>query len=168
MSPSRRKSIYRPAQLFRALGKKNGTPLGKTGFTLLELMVVLLLMALLAGVTAPSVSRFLSSLNFREQTANVLASLRYARLMAITKGQQVSVTFDDSSGKIIYFSGAVNEQKEFDIAEDASFTLEPPEITFFPEGQATPARLISEKGSKVVRYTMDPLTALPVPEPPPK
>lgn len=159
------KSNYRLSQLARAFGKSKYSTAAKEGFTILELMVVLLLVALLAGITAPATSRFLSNLNFREQTGKVLASLRYARLMAIAKGQQVSVTFDDSNGRIVYLSGAVNEQKEFDMAEDASFTLEPPEITFYPEGQATPAILISEKGNKVVRYMMDPLTALPVPEP---
>ena len=144
------------------MGKKNRSI---AGFTLLELMVVLLLVALLAGVTAPATGRFLSSLSFREQTANLLASLRYARLMAITKGQQVSVTMNDSDGRIISLSGAVSEEKDFELPEDSSFSFEPPEIVFYPEGQATPATLISTKGERVRKFFMDPLTALPIPEP---
>lgn len=134
------------------------------GFTLLELMVVLLLVALLAGVTAPATGRFLSNLTYREQTANILASLRYARLMAITKGQEVTATLQDSEGRILYLSGAVTEEKEFDLGEDFTFTLEPAEIVFYPEGQATPATIISAKGDRVRRFVMDPLTALPLPE----
>ena len=161
MSRTAFKNIHPPAAFWKYRKKS----CGKSGFTLLELMVVLLLVALLAGVTAPAIGRFMNNLNFREQTANILASLRYARLMAITNGQQVSVTLDDSNGRIVYLSGAVTEEKVFDMAEDASFTLDPPEIVFYPEGQATPATLTSERGGRIVRYIMDPLTALPIPAP---
>lgn len=134
------------------------------GFSLIELMVVLLLLSLLVGVVAPATGRFLDNLAFRKQTSSFLSGLRYARLTAISKGREVEVSLDEIDGTILSFTGAVIEEIEFDLDEDASFTLDPSTITFYPEGYVTPASLSSEKGSRVQNFILDPLTALPIAE----
>lgn len=125
----------------------------------------MLLLSLLVGVVAPATGRFLDNLAFRKQTSAILASLRYARLTAITKGRDVQVAIDETDGRTLSFTGAVTEEKEFDLDEDASFVLEPSTIIFYPEGYVTPASLTSEKGPRVQNFTLDPLTAIPIPEP---
>lgn len=129
----------------------------------MELMVVMLLLSLLVGVVSPATGRFLDNLAFRKQTSSILASLRYARLTAITKGQEVEVELSETDGATLSITGAVTEKIEFDLDEDASFVLDPAIITFYPEGHVTPASLSSEKGGRIQRFVLDPLTALPIP-----
>lgn len=57
-----------------------------TGLTLIELMVVMVLMVLLAGVTAPSLVAAHREGRIRAATRQVLARLRYARSRAVTSG----------------------------------------------------------------------------------
>lgn len=125
---------------------------------------MLLLLALLAGISAPAVGRYLDSLSFRKQTATLLAALRYARLMAISKGETVVVTFEDEEGKVMQFRGGVDETREFDLDEGASFAMDAEEIFFYPEGQATAVQLTSTMGDRVQAISLDPLTAIAVRE----
>jgi type II secretion system protein H len=142
--------------------RPSGTSRSNRGFSLLELLTVLLLLSLIAGITAPAVGRFLDNLSFRKQTATLLAALRYARLMAISKGEKVVVAFEDAEGTVMLFKGGVEETREFDLDEDASFSMESEEIIFYPEGQATPVRLSSSKGDREQTILIDPLTAIPL------
>lgn len=134
------------------------------GFSLLELLTVLLLLALLAGISAPAVGRYLDSLSFRKQTATLFAALRYARLMAISKGATVIVSFDGADGNVMEFRGGVEETREFDLEEGASFAMDTEEIIFYPEGQATAAQLTSTMGDRVQTISLDPLTAIAIRE----
>lgn len=149
--------IFRPSP-----GYGEGTSGNNRGFSLLELLTVLLLLSLIAGITAPAVGRFLDNLSFRKQTATLLAALRYARLMAISEGEKVLVSFEDAEGTVMLFRGGVEETREFDLDEDASFSMESEEIIFYPEGQATPVQLSSTKGDRVQTILIDPLTAIPL------
>ncbi len=131
------------------------------GFTLFELLIVMIMLGMLAGVAAPATGRFLDSLSFRKQTTDFLSSMRYARLMAISKGKPVTVLYDEAQAAL-YLSGAVQEERMFDLKEDAGFLLEPDTLTFYPEGQVSPGRLTVHKGRKRQEIDFDPLTALPI------
>jgi prepilin-type N-terminal cleavage/methylation domain-containing protein len=65
------------------------------GFTLLELMVVVALMALLAAFTLPSVARYRTRSQARSHAERVMTVLQEARGQAITFGQPVLVVFDN-------------------------------------------------------------------------
>lgn len=58
------------------------------GFTLIEIMVVMVLIALIMGFVATSMSRSISSAEARAASRNLVASLRYTRARAIIDKQE--------------------------------------------------------------------------------
>lgn len=134
---------------------------GRQGFSLLELLLVLVLMGILAGVVAPATGRFLDRLNFRRQTAALVAGTRYARLMAVGKGGPVAMHFDRQE-HLLHFSGAVEGKKELYLPEGVEFELWPETLVFYPDGLATPGRLVARSGHRSQEFRIDPLTGIPV------
>ena len=131
------------------------------GFTVLEMFVVLILLAILAAMAAPATGRFLDSLNVRKQTQQIMATLRYSRLVAVSRGREVKVEITEGAG-IMRLSGAVEKEVDFDFGGEGSLIMEPHHVVFYPEGHVTPAVLIFTMGKNVRRIVLDPLTALPV------
>lgn len=132
------------------------------GFTLLEILVVLVLLGILAGVALPATGRFLENFRFRQQAGDIMATLRYARLRAITGGREVRVALDEEFSDVLRLTGGVDEVRTFDFGPEESLALDPGEIVFFPEGQATPATVTYAKGDRGREITMEPLTGLPL------
>lgn len=66
------------------------------GYSLIEVMVVVAILAILAGVGAPSLGNWLQSNQIRGQTATLSGLLRSARVEALTRNN--SVTLSTSAG----------------------------------------------------------------------
>jgi general secretion pathway protein H len=64
------------------------------GFTLIEVVAALLVLALAVGVSAPSVGRGLDGVRLRAEVAGLASFLRAARERAITKGVSYEVAID--------------------------------------------------------------------------
>lgn len=140
---------------------------GARGFSLIELLVVLILIGVMAGVVGPAVGRFLDSMEFKRQTGKVMAAVRYARLKAITEGKLVLMTASDVDGPTtLVLSGGVNEVRELDLDETATLELEPLELGFSPEGYATPGLITLTIGERKENIFIDPLTGIPLLEDP--
>ena len=133
------------------------------GFSLIELLVVLILIGIMAGVTGPAVGRFLNTLAVKKQTEQVMSAIRYARLRAISRGRLLvmSVT-EGEEGRSFTLSGAVNEVRPLHFDEDTTLEVNPGELVFLPEGYATPGKLTLKNGGLTEVIEIDPLTALPM------
>ncbi|MBU2459483.1 MAG: hypothetical protein KKB29_03940 [Nanoarchaeota archaeon] len=127
----------------------------------MELIMVLALLGIMAGVVAPATGRFLDKLSFRKETAAVVAGTRYARLMAVGKGMPVEMRFDQQA-HLLSYSGAVEEKKEIDLSEGATCELRPETLVFYPDGLATPGMIVLRSGQRFQEFFIDPLTGIPV------
>lgn len=135
---------------------------GQPGFSLLELLTVLLLLAMVAAVSAPATGRFLRTIAERKKSNEIMATLRYARLLAVSKGVPVDLTVNED-GNALKLSGPVNETRTFGLKEGEKLILEPPLVSFYPEGIASVGRLTYQSDQRKQQIDIDPLTALPRP-----
>ncbi|OGQ97038.1 MAG: hypothetical protein A2521_14575 [Deltaproteobacteria bacterium RIFOXYD12_FULL_57_12] len=133
------------------------------GFSIFELLVVLIILGVIAALAAPSAIRIANNVEFRRQTEKLAGALRYARLLSVSKGREVRIMVDpDNPFALLLLNGTESEAKRYDFEDIDSLALQPAEVVFFPESQVTPAEIVLTKGQRTQRITMDPLTALPL------
>lgn len=112
------------------------------GFTLVEIMVVMVIIALIMGLVATSMSSSISSAQARAATRNVVASLRYTRARAILdKKEKVFLVNTETR------SYMAPGRKQVDLPEGVDITIttarseltseEVAGIRFFPDGGST-------------------------------
>jgi general secretion pathway protein H len=134
------------------------------GFTLFEVLAVMIIVAIVAGASAPAVGRIMSNLEFRQQTGKLTAVLRYSRLLAIGKGEVVSLKLSEEEDCLFVISGPVDESRECRLGEDDVLEMAPGEVFFYPEGMSSPVLITFEKGERLRKISLDILTGRPVVE----
>ena len=63
------------------------------GFTLIELIVVLVIVSIMAAMVSPTISRSISSFKLKTATRKVAAALRYARSQAVSRAEAYQAVF---------------------------------------------------------------------------
>jgi general secretion pathway protein H len=112
------------------------------GFTLVELMVVMVIIALVMGMVATSMSRSISSAEARASTRKMVASLRYTRARAIIDKQEQIFAVDTDNRS---YKAPGREQVKLPEDVDVTITTARSEVTseavsgirFFPDGGST-------------------------------
>ncbi len=140
---------------------------GRSGFTLVELIVVLLLAAGLVALVLPSLTGTLDSARLRGGASEVRATLALARSLAAHGGRARTVVIDLDRGEY----GVSGERGKRALPEGVRFSLvrvgerESREgqasIRFLPDGSSGEAeiRLLSA-GEAGFRVRVDPLTGI--------
>ena len=82
------------------------------GFSLIELMVVLILISFSISLIAPSLSRFSKSVELKGAAKKISGILRYCRSEAVNKGQVYQVLFDSNVREVRVQSMKLKEEKE--------------------------------------------------------
>jgi prepilin-type N-terminal cleavage/methylation domain-containing protein len=95
-----------------------GRPRGRRGFSLIELMIVLVILGLILGLGMPRFTSYFRNLTSRSMTAQVVADLSLARTQAAREGAGVSfrvqsasrytVTLDAPNGDVVRTIKTVN------------------------------------------------------------
>lgn len=117
------------------------------GFSLIELVVVLVLIAALAGLAAAVIGAALPGRQLRGTAMQVAGDLRFARAQAIATGQAQEFALDvpgkrwTTAGKR---QGEIAEDIDLDVttARDPQSESEVAIVRFFPDGAATGGRIV--------------------------
>lgn len=129
-------------------GRKKLPPRG--GFTLVEMMLIVLIMGVIAGIATPPLFRFLQSNNLQTSTDRMMADLQFARSVAISNGQVLRFRATPAGYQVIEpLSGSVLRDQTFTggLTLAANATAD-----FFPWGMAnsTVFNLTNSAGTKQV------------------
>jgi prepilin-type N-terminal cleavage/methylation domain-containing protein len=120
----------------------------RRGFTLAELMIVIVIMGLIAVASIPAIGRFLQSWRLSGETDQLAGFLRRARSTAVMKNRDVIFKFKMSDNTYFYFEDpdgdGVRDAQEYqsathELPPGISFeghTLSGPILIFGPRGNA--------------------------------
>ncbi|MEW8561514.1 MAG: GspH/FimT family pseudopilin [Candidatus Thiodiazotropha sp.] len=144
--------------------------LGRTpsrGFTLIELMLVLLLLGLLAGLIPPLFERAFPSLKLKAAVRDLAQEIRYVQQTAILTGLPSKVEFDLANNA--YKSDHVNSGEVRHLPQGLQFTRDESSTSindnpilvfkFFPDGSSSGGLLILDNGGRRFAITVDWLTS---------
>ncbi|MET0069143.1 MAG: GspH/FimT family protein [Candidatus Thiodiazotropha sp.] len=142
-------------------------PTPARGFTLIELMLVLLLLGLLAGLTPPLFERAFPSLKLKAAARDLAQEIRYIQQTAILTGQPSKVEFDLANNA--YKSDHVNSGEVRHLPDGLRFIRDesgnsPNEqailvFKFFPDGSSSGGLLMLDNGGRRFAITVDWLTS---------
>jgi prepilin-type N-terminal cleavage/methylation domain-containing protein len=103
-------------------------PATSRGFTLLELLLVLALLAMAVAVAAPSLSRFFAGRSLDSEGRRMLALTRYAQSRAVSEGVPMVMWFDPELGKYgvkaeLTYDGEDKKAVEYQLASNLQMEL---------------------------------------------
>lgn len=108
------------------------------GFSLIELMVTISVLAVIVGIGLPSFTDLITSQRVRAATSAIHDSLTLARSEAIKRNANVSLTTTDlASGWTVTSSSGVTLRSE-EGSKNLTFTPSNPNITFNSAGRLPP------------------------------
>lgn len=134
------------------------------GFTLIELMVTVSLLAILAGLATPSFREMVASQRLRTAAFGLVSDLTLARSEAVKRGASVSLTpvSDAWAGgwrvRLVGGADVLSEQKP--VGQGVVFSTAATEVVFDRNGRSTAANTVrfqlAATGSKYRCISIDP------------
>jgi len=133
------------------------------GFTLLELIITLFVVALVTAIAVPAIGRSTEAVRVRADVASFSAMLRHARERAITTRKTHAVIVDPAAHRMSLVAGSgegeVRESKS--LPPRLEITANPPPaltIRFDPQGVSSGGDFRLATGTIAYRVTVDGLT----------
>jgi general secretion pathway protein H len=141
------------------MGKQS--EIGARGFTLLELIVTLLIVAVAVGLVAPAIGRSTEAVRTRAEVAGFSATFRHAREQAITTQQPFTVVVNPSSRLQTVTTG--EDEVRWTRTFSARLTIEaetPSALTvrFEPQGNSSGGEFRLSAGTAAYRVTINAVT----------
>jgi len=139
------------------------------GFTLLELLIVVVLLAMVLAVSYPSLTRGSTALHLRATGRDILSTFRYARERAVTEQAGMVLTVDREKQTLVLSDSYRDGSRKYTLPEDVKIqrialggteVLEGPLVVrFLPNGSSDNAEIVlrSNTGS-FLRIVSDPIT----------
>ena len=132
---------------------------GDAGFTLIEVLAVLAILGLMAGLVATRGPQRSAAVDLRAAAAQVAGALRLARTQAIAGNNPVAVLLDPAAHALRVGAAAPRRLPSGLLVSVISIT-EPgrPAITFAPDGSSTGGRVELAAGARRMQVGVDWLT----------
>lgn len=134
------------------------------GFTLIELMVVLVVAGLILALAPPLISKAVPSLRAKQAVRDLVSGLRLARTEAVRRGVEATLEIDlqartltiPAAGK----SRNIPDDLDLTVTTAAEDYLDPGHAAFrfFPDGTATGGNVVLETSRLKYQVTVDWLT----------
>jgi general secretion pathway protein H len=131
------------------------------GFTLLELIVTLVVVAVAVGLVAPAIGRSTETLRARAEVAGFSATFRHAREQAITTRQQFTVVVNPPSHLLTVTTGEDEVRWTRALSSRVEIKAETPSaltVRFEPQGTSSGGAYRLTSGKISYRVTVDPVT----------
>ena len=139
------------------------------GFTLIELVVVLVIMGLALGVSYPMMSRGTTAFHMRATGRDIVNAIRYAREKAITEQVEMRIVVDRETQKVTLSDAVGGGERSYQMPYDVRIermslsgqqALDGPLVLrFLPNGSSESAEIfIRSKRGGLLRIQTDPLT----------
>jgi prepilin-type N-terminal cleavage/methylation domain-containing protein len=142
---------------------------GDRGFTLLELLIVVLVVAMVLAVSYPSLSRGAASIHLRSTARDVLNTFRFAREKAVTEQIGMRVTVDREKQSLMLTNDLGDGNRTYSMPKDVKIYRValggtevvdgPILVRFLPNGSSDRAEVLlrSDSGS-FLKIVSDPIT----------
>ena len=108
------------------------------GFTIIELMIVIALLAVVATIAVPSFTQFTRNNQTQAQSDEILRFLQYARSQAVSSRKTYEVSINAAGVWSVGPQGGEAE-RIMEIRSELSISVENGSISFSPNGLADPA-----------------------------
>jgi type II secretion system protein H len=140
------------------MGQRAAT-LAAPGFTLLELVVTLMVLALALAVVGPTIGRTTDTIRTRAEVARFSALFRHAREQAITTQRPHELIVDPAAHRVTLRAGDEVRQTR-SLPEHLTVQAEPAALTvrFEPHGTTSGGDFRVASGNTRYRVTVDALT----------
>ena len=153
------------------------------GFSLIELLIVLILISLSVSLVTPSLSRFSKNIELKTATKKISAILRYYRNEAVHRGKVQQILFDSNAREVriraVEQEAGAPDQEATGRAEAPNYPLpagiqikeikvptpqyptEVPTIEFYPNGSSNGGSIVLDnEGNKGYRIDVHFLTGI--------
>jgi general secretion pathway protein H len=127
---------------------------GQRGFSLIELIIVLAILALAAVVVTPLAAPMRYSMSVDVAAREVALGLRAARAAAIYGNKETTFTLDGAAGR--YWSDAMPAGKQLPARISPERTVD--QIRFFPDGGASGGRIVLNDTHRTAAIQVDALS----------
>lgn len=125
----------------------------RAGVTLIEMLIVMAIVALIAGMAAPSVSAGLDTLRLRSASDAMVGFLNTALARADTRQQVVEIVISPQEGLLTATSGDHAFRKRLEIASPVKiFSVKP---ALAPELEDQPRRFLVYPGGTVPKMAIE-------------
>jgi len=138
--------------------QKGQGKMNNRGFSLIELIVVMVMLGILLAIAAPSMFSWRESAKVKEVAQDILGGLRQARSLAVTNNQNITASLDLTNHRLSY-NGIVREfPTDIAIAADNDISLENTGsiVTIFaPQGSCSSTMFVRINGDQDLEIKID-------------